>query len=228
MEKRKKPVWDSGKMIPLCFYLVVVLLCLWHRDKITIDAIVSYTPKAPMLAALVMFALFALKGCTVFLNGNILYAASGVLFPLPAALAVNAAGTLAMTTIPFLVGRHAGTEGMEVLARKYKKLELVRSAPRENELQFTFLLRILGILPCEVVGIYLGACGLRYGRYLAGTMLGLLPAIAAYAVIGEYAAAPASPQFIVAAVFQVGTMICAFVAALVWKSRRTACQKRAD
>ncbi len=49
-----------------------------------------------------MIGLFTLKGCTVLLNGNILYAASGLLFSLPVTIAANSIGTVLMTTIPFL------------------------------------------------------------------------------------------------------------------------------
>lgn len=226
MTKQEKHICEPGKLIALCFYLGVAVLCFVHRDKITIESIVSYTPDNPVLAATAMLALFTLKGSTVFVNGNVLYAACGILFPLPAAIAVNTVGTVIMTTIPFFIGKRSGTETMETLARKYKKLEMVRNAPRHNEMLFALFMRVLGILPCEPVGMYLGSCGLHYSRYIIGTMLGLVPAIAAYAIIGEYAAAPASPQFIITAVFQMGTTLCSLAAAFVWKLRRRTSQER--
>ena len=226
MTKKKKHRCEPRKLVAFCFYLGVSVVCFIHRDKITIESIVSYTPENPAVAAAVMLALFTLKGCTVFVNGNILYAACGVLFPLPAAIAVNAVGTVIMTTIPFFIGRKSGTAAMAALTQKYKKLEMVRNAPRHNELLFTLFMRVLGILPCEPVGMYLGSCGLRYSRYIVGTMIGLAPAIVAYAIIGEYAADPASPQFITAAVFQVGTTLCSLAVAFVWKLRRRSTQER--
>lgn len=226
MRKQKKHSCDPGKVFAVAFYLGVAVLCFLHKDKLTIETIVGYAPKVPFGAAMVMIALFALKGSTVFVNGNILYAASGVLFSLPSAVIVNSIGTVIMTTIPFFIGRKSGADAMESLAQKHKKLEMVRSAPRHSELCFTLFMRILGILPCEPVGMYLGACGLRYSRYMVGTMLGLAPAIAAYAVIGEYAADPSSTQFIISAVFQGGTTVCSLVFAFVWKHRKEREQER--
>ena len=226
MAKKKKHICDLGKLSAICIYLGVAVVCFIHRNKITIESIVSYTPENAAMAAAVMLALFTLKGCTVFVNGNILYAACGVLFPLPAAIAVNTAGSIIMTTIPFFIGRKSGTTTMDALAQKYKKLEMARNAPRYNELLFTLFMRILGILPCEPVGMYLGSCGLRYSKYIVGTMIGLAPAIVAYAIIGEYAADPMSPQFIISAIFQAGTTLCSLAAALMWKLRRRANQER--
>lgn len=220
MEKRKTHIWGVGKGIALCFYIMIAVLCFVNRNQLTIQKIVTYTPQKPLLAALAMLALFALKGCTVFLNGNLLYAASGVLFSLPVAIVVNALGTVLMTTTPFLIGRRAGTELLELLTQKYKKLEQLKVTPQEHEFVFTLLLRLFGILPCEPMGMYLGACSLHYDRYLLGTMLGLLPAIVIYAVIGVYASEPASPQFIISVMIQAGTTLGSLTAAFLWKRRQ--------
>lgn len=211
---------SPGKLIVIGFWGILITACFVHRDELTIEAIVNFTPDEPLWAAAVMLGLFTLKGCTVLLNGNILYAASGVMFSLPGAILVNTAGTFVMTTIPFFIGRKGGETTMEVLTQKYHKLAALRNAPQRSEFSFTFFLRVLGILPCEPVGMYLGACGIHYDKYICGTFLGLVPAIVAYAVIGEYAAQPTSPQFIIAACFQVGTTICTLIVAFLRKLQK--------
>ena len=210
---------SPGKFVVIGLWLVLIIVCFIHRDELTIEAIVNFTPDEPIWAAVVMLGLFTLKGCTVLVNGNILYAASGVMFSLPGAILVNAAGTFIMTTIPFFIGRKGGEETMEAQTQKYQKLAALRNAPRRSEFSFTFFLRILGILPCEPVGMYLGACGIHYDKYICGTFLGLVPAIVAYAVIGEYAAQPASPQFIIAACFLTAITICTIIAGFILKCR---------
>lgn len=211
---------SPGKRIVICFWLTLIVICFMHRDELTVEAIVSFTPDAPVWAAAVMLCLFALKGCTLMMSGIILYAASGVAFSLPWAILINTAGTFIMTTIPFFIGRKGGERAMEALTQKYQKLEALRNAPRNSEFSFTFFLRVLGLLPCELVGMYLGACGIHYEKYICGTLLGLIPAIVAYAVIGEYAAQPTSPQFIIAVGFQAGTTICALIAAFLYKRKK--------
>lgn len=222
VEKKKTQIFSVGKALALCFYLAVAAVCFADRDRLTVEAIVSFTPQKPLSAALLMLALFALKGCTVFLNGNLLYAASGVLFPLPVAIAVNALGTVLMTATPFFLGRRAGGELLELLVQKYRKLALLKEAPREHGFVSTLLLRLFGILPCEPMGMYLGACALRYDSYLLGTMLGLSPAIVLYAVIGVYASQPTSPQFIAAIAAQLVTTLGSLTAAFLWKRRGSA------
>lgn len=217
-----------GRAIVVCFWVFLIGILLVHRDEITVERIVGFTPDSTLLAILVMLALFALKGSTVFMSGNVLYVACGVMFSLPLAVAVNMLGSVVMTTIPFWIGRKGGTEALEKLTQKYKKLNLLRDAPKENEFLFTLLLRILGLLPCEPVGMYLGACRLRYRPYIGGTLLGLLPAAFAFAVMGEYAATPDSPQFIAAAALVAATTVCTLIAGGVWKRKKKTEHERAS
>lgn len=115
---------------------------------------------------------------------------------------------------------------LEQLTQKYRKLELLRDFPRQNEFLFTLALRLFGVLPCEPVGMYLGACRIRYDRYIGATLLGLLPATVLYAVMGEYASAPASPQFIAAVAIQAATTIIVLFWGLVRKRRKMSIEKK--
>lgn len=59
------------------------------------------TPSNSFLAALVLLVLFALKSLTVVIYAPLLYAASGLIFPLHAAIAINLLETIIMNSIPY-------------------------------------------------------------------------------------------------------------------------------
>lgn len=80
-----------AKVLVGLVWLAIIALCLVHKDSFTLEGILTYTPDKPLLAALVLVALFAVKSLSVFLYSGFLYMAAGVLFPLPAAIAVNLA-----------------------------------------------------------------------------------------------------------------------------------------
>ena len=82
------------------FWIIMILIAFRYRDVITVDGIVNYAPGNPVLAALVLLGLFAFKGVAVSLYLGILYAASGILFSLPAAVALNLTGSVLMVSIP--------------------------------------------------------------------------------------------------------------------------------
>lgn len=217
MGEKKKPYNKGGKTAVIILWLIVIAVCFIFRDELTIERIVSFTPDNLLLAAIVMLGLFTLKGCTVCTNGDILYTASGVMFPLPMAVAVNLLGSLIMTTIPYWTGRKGGTDMLESLVEKHEKLRIFHETPRKDPFISALLLRLLGLIPCEIVSMYLGACNVHYRKYIGGTLLGLLPAALTFAFMGKYLSNPTSPQFLAAGGFQIVVRVSCLILGAVWK-----------
>ncbi len=206
--------------IMLAFWGGVILLCWINRDSITVENIVNYVPENTAAAICIMLVLFALKGITVIVYGSILYAASGVLFSLPVAICVNLAGTVLMTSIPFFIGKRAGTNLLDQLVRKNKRLELLRDVPKENEFFFSFAVRMIGLLPGDLVGMYAGACGLTYSHYICGTVMGLFPSILTFSVMGMSAHDISSPAFLISAGSTILLMALSLGAFLLWRKKK--------
>ena len=61
------------------------------------------------------------------------------------------------------------------------------------------LLRTVG-LPIQVGSVYMGAANYRFGRFLLGSVLGLLPVMIPYTIMGDNAGKPGSPAFVIALV----------------------------
>ena len=160
-----------------CLLTDIYHFYLLNRDKITISSILGFTPKNLYLAAFVMLLLFATKSVSVVIYGGLLYAASGIMFSLPVAILVNTIGTVLMVSIPFFIGKNAGQDTMSKLVERNPKLEVLRDVPSKNELFISIFVRLIGMLPGDLVGMYLGASGIRYSKYITGSMIGLFPAI---------------------------------------------------
>ena len=190
-----------------CVWAAIIALCFVNRDKITVDEIIRITPHNTILAVILMLLMFGLKSLTVVIYCGILYVACGIMFPVPIAFGVNFAGTAIMVSIPFFIGRYAGAEKIEKIAKKYPKLAEIRSIRANNDFFAAFLIRIIGLLPSDPISTYMGAIGLDYKKYLAGTMLGMLPSIIAFPLIGMSIANPSSPVFICAVAFEIGVSI---------------------
>lgn len=201
------------------FWLLLIVLCFINRDKITVESILSFTPENKLAAILIVFLLFAVKSVTFFIYGGILYAASGIMFPLPLAIFVNLIGTIIMTTIPFFIGKKGGTRAIDKLIEKYPRLRILRDIPNKNEMFVSFFVRIVGCLPADPLGIYLGASGIRYSRYLCGTLLGLSSAMITFSVMGMSINDVTSPAFIISAAIEIGLMVLSISLYLLWRCR---------
>lgn len=171
----------------LCLLLwgAVIVFALLHRNELTPEGIANAAPEQPVLAALALLALFALKSLTVVLYSGLLYAASGLLFPLPAAIPLNLCGTLIMASVPYWLGRRAGAESAVRIREKYPKLRFVERLRSGNDFAFALLLRSVKVMNFDLGSTYMGAVRLRYGPYLLGSALGMLPAIVLYPIIGS-------------------------------------------
>lgn len=204
----------------IVFWGMLVLICFLFRDRISVDAIVNFSPNQPLLAVGIMLLLFSVKSLLFVIYGGILYAACGIMFSLPVAIAVNLAGTVLMTSIPFFVGRLAGRGFLSRLTDRYPKLEVLRQIPRKNPFFVSFFVRMIGLLPADGVGMYLGAGRMPYGPYLAGTLLGLLPSVVAFSVMGMSADDPTSPAFRISLGFEIGLTVFALLLYLIRKKRK--------
>lgn len=200
----------------------VLVLCFLYRDRLTADQIAMLTPKNQFAAALLMILLFALKSFCVFIYCGILFAACGMIFPLPAAILVNTLGTVAMTSIPYLIGRKAGSRYIEKLIEKRPKMAALKEKEGENRWFLSFLVRLSALLPSDLVSAFFGASGMPYGQYLVSTVLGFVPMILAFSVMGMRVNDMHSPEFIISACAQIGIMLlsCGLYVFMRRKSRK--------
>lgn len=191
------------------------LFALRSGEGFSVQTILDGSPEQPALAALFLLGLFALKSLSVLLPLAVLFVAGGVLFPMPAAIAVSTAGVAVAITIPYLLGRHAGGGFARQLAAKHPRIRTLQELQRRNDFFFSFMTRIIGVLPCDLVSLYLGASGVPYGKYLAGGLLGLLPDVIAITVLGASISDPRSPAFLISG----GCVLAIIVVSLLFYHR---------
>ncbi len=212
--------------VMLEFWGTLILLCWIYRDRITVEGIVNFVPANTTVTICIMLVLFALKGVTVVVYGGILYAASGILFSLPVAICVNLAGTILMTSEPFFIGEKAGVDLLDQLVWKNKRLDLLRNAPKQNEFLFSFVVRMIGLLPGDLVGMYSGACGFTYFYYICGTVGGMFPSIITFSVMVMSVHDVSSPVFLFSVGCEVILMLLSLSVYLLWRNEKHKEKKR--
>lgn len=124
------------KILLIAIWAIILLVCIINKDKFTIQNIVELSPSNVVLAVLAIWGLFALKSLSIVIYCGILYAASGLLFPLYISIPVSIVGTAIMTTVPFLLGRRYGIEKATALMEKYPKLKSIHEIRSENDFSF--------------------------------------------------------------------------------------------
>lgn len=195
---QRKVVRTIGKAFVLLLWVSLILFCLTHREYISVERITIYTPGNIWLAIIIMLVLFAVKSVTFFIYVGILYAASGILFPLPVALLVNLCGTVIMSSLPYWIGKAEGKPMVAHIKAKYPKIAELESKRSENEVLLSAVARFVSILPSDPLSMYMGAVQVCYSKYLLGSLIGFLPDIVAFTIMGLSVSDICSAQFIIA------------------------------
>lgn len=203
------------KAILILAWAAILLFCLLNKDRFTVDGVLAYTPENALLSAAFMLFLFALKSVSVFIFSGILFAANGILFPLPAAILLNILGAVIMVSLPYWLGRRLGTDIISRIAGRYPRVEAFRQLQAGHELIFSFITRAVSVLPSDILSLYMGAMGISYRKYLPGSILGMLLSLVTFPVMGMHIMDPGSPAFLwsigiqaaVSAVFVAGAWI---------------------
>lgn len=209
------PVPSWARALMAAAWIAIILFFWINRAHFTVDGVVQLSPDSRMLAVLILLGLFALKSLSIVMYCGVIYAASGLLFPLPMAVTVNIAGTVIMASIPYLFGRKLGAPAVEKLRESYPKLIYLQDLHRNNDFFYTLLLRSLNVLPLDIVSMYLGAAGMKYGFFLLGSVTGMLSSCILFPVLGMNITTPGSPAFIIAVTIQAIITAGAFVGFMV-------------
>lgn len=198
-EKRIRWIWG---VCLLLIWVCAALLFIRTNGWLSADELLHYRPESNLAAVAAMLGLFVFKSVDFLLNSGVLYAVSAILFPLPAALALNLVGAAIISAVPYFIGRSLGAPLLSLIRRRYPKLYSLERIKTRGVLFFALLLRCVGTPVC-IVGVYFGADNSDFRQYMAGSVLGLMPMMIPYTLLGDSAADYHSPVFIAAVAVRV-------------------------
>ena len=227
---RETRIETAMRIFGILIWAALVAVLFLHRDRISVEAVLAWTPENLWGAALLMMLFFVVKGMSMVLHAGILYTASGLLFPLPLAVLVNILGTVCMVTAPWLYGRFIGGDIAERFDKKYPAAARVASFREKNDWLFSLGVRLLSGLPSDPLSMYLGAVRLPWPALIFGAVLAYLPNAVTMPVMAQHAAAPGSPVFVVSAAVAV-LFACApaiFLLVLLIRNRRARRRKKEE
>ena len=219
-EKRKIPAIPIQKVVVFLIWIGVLAVLFTHRNALTADGIASLVPRNLFLAALVMLGLFALKSLSLVVYCGLLYAADGILFPLPLAIFINLLGTVVMVSLPYAIGRKKGALAVEQLRKKYPRLEDLHQHREGNSLVLAYLIR-MARLPSDIASLYMGAVSIPYKSYLLGSLLGLLPHMITFPIMGMGVQDMGSPAFLISLSAELAYVVASAAFFAIYHRRKT-------
>lgn len=120
---------------------------------------------------------------------------AGHIYDRETAILVNLLGLIVVMSVPYLIGKHIGSEKMAKLIEKYPKINTLLQVQDDNEMAFCFMLRACCVPPADIVTMYLGASGVVYSTNVIGGVLGSFPSMILHTFLGANIRNPESPAF---------------------------------
>lgn len=168
--------------------IVIMLLCaatvgiLIACGVLKVDELIAAVDDNRPLAALVILALFAFKGCS-FIPYGVISIGCALIFEMPLAIAINTVGTVLCISVSYLIGRVSKELTFDGVMEKYPKFK--RYFHNASQYSFTFCFAVHTLhLSTEVQGVVFGLLRTPYLAYIAGSTLALLPSMLWYTVLG--------------------------------------------
>lgn len=177
--------WIKLAALPLC---VLALAIAWQFPPLSLIA--APEQLGPMLQALAYEPWAALLVIGVYIVGGL------IAFPVMLLIAATAAafgpllgftyamtGALASAAIGYLVGDSLGRTVLRaVLGPRLRRVQ--RRIVRGGVIAIA-VIRMVPIAPFTVVNLVAGASGIRFGSFVAGTILGMLPGLLVMSALGH-------------------------------------------
>lgn len=207
------------RVFPPLLTLLLVGICLVVGSRISWSNLLTYAPSNLLLAGAGILALYAVKSLSVVFPLSVLYIACALWFGRWGGLMMCYLGLTLSCTLPYLIGRRFGAGVVGHLTQKYPRLDRLYQAGSSNQVMLSYLLRIVTVLPGDLCSLFLGACSVRYSRYLLGSLLGLSPLMILHVVLADMVAQSLNgslwealtPQSIVLVVILIGLSILSSV-----------------
>lgn len=175
------------KLLPLLVMLLIAggaVAFILTRGSIGVQELLAWSPENKWLAALAALAAYALKSQTVVVPYALIATAVGLIFDLPAALAVNTLGSVVCISLPYLTGRGSDGVLVDVLLARQPRMRAFYEANRRHLFLVSLVLRVAN-LSNDILGLVFGSLKMKYWEYLLSSLVGILPAMVLYTVLGN-------------------------------------------
>ena len=198
MNKKQKIAMTIARIAALILLLLVIAYVFVRikRDPelATAENIVKLISQNKIIATLEFTVLYLLKGISMVFPSAVINIASGMVFDFPLSAFISGFGIFVEFMVMFLIGRFLGNDYIQTIKTKYPVVEKVDNFQTNNSFFVSFLIRIMGVISYDMASLYLGASGINWLGFIAGSMCGATLNIIVDGLFGKYIFNPFSWQ----------------------------------
>lgn len=196
MNVKKSDKFKFLIFIAIIFTAVIFTILNWENIKgLTIESIVDFVKTRGTYAIIIYLLIFIVKPFVVFIPSNIIVICGGIIFGPFRGILLSIIGFWFSSIIAFYTARFLGRDFVQsIVGNKFITLD---DKLKGNEFKVIFFLRIIPILPYDPLSYACGFTNVKYLDFTLASILGILPEVFCYNIMGENVSNPLSIKFIV-------------------------------
>lgn len=188
MEEKKlriKNILGLAARIAVSFVIIAVIF--WKYDElknIDVRALVDAS-ESFAVAVISILGVYLLKSVTFVVPASIVYIAVGMAFDWWVALIINTVGIALEVISTYFLGRIMGGKKVVEKVEKTKYGEKLLKMQSKNKFSALLAIRFLPVFPIDIVSLLLGAMRTGFGQYMAVSLIGILPRVFLFTILGD-------------------------------------------
>lgn len=184
----------------LAIVLVGIVIYFLKHSKViehigNLNGFIYYIKSQGKYAYLVFLVIFALKPLILIIPSNILSISAGIVFGPILGTILTSIGFFVSGSLAFFIARILGQDAVNKILRG-KALNL-NNKLEHNGFKVLFFLRLIPVLPYDPVSYAVGLSKVKYRDFIIASVIGVVPEVVCYSIIGENAMNPLSPKFFI-------------------------------
>lgn len=185
-------IWRKlQKMVFVTFLILIIVFIVLYQifgDSLDLESIRIYLKNFGIWAPVVFILIYALG--TIFIPSTPFMAIAGILFGFKFGLIYTLIGGFLSSFTVFNTSRKLGKERVEkILTHKYlSPLEKYNKRLESGGFWDLVILRVIPIMPFNVLNILMGVSRIKTENYLLGTIIGLIPSNVLAVYFGDFMA----------------------------------------
>lgn len=135
------------------------------------------------MGPLVFIGIYSFRSL-IFFPASLLTIIAGLVFGPLWGFVYTIVGENISANISFIVGRYFGAAVLQRIAARGKIIPLMKCKLHQNGMMAVLTMRLM-FLPFDLVGYSSGVCSIRQRDYIVGTLIGTLPGLATFILLGS-------------------------------------------
>lgn len=204
---------NRKNIITAVFLLALFFVYIYFKrtglfENLSADGLKEYIKSSGMFGPVVYMAMFS-----IIPAGSIIAIAGGMAFGVYYGTLYTIIGAVIGATVAFYLSRLLGRGAVDkFLKGKFSSFE---EGMEKRGFLLIFILRLIPIIPFNVISFGAGLSKIKYLDYMIATMLGIIPGVVAYTNLGDKALDIRSPEFLIA----VGILAAMMAVSILLKNR---------